>query len=89
MKFSPSILGYPIFGLTPICCNHDALIVQVNYQNQTLLTLPHGSKHIFKNGEFVPLNSYARNLKLTAKAPENQWLEDECLFGMAYFERLC
>ena len=27
------------------------------------------------------------SLKLTANAPENQWLEDEIPFGMAYFQR--
>ena len=29
------------------------------------------------------------SLKLTAKAPENWWLEDEFPFGMTYFQGLC
>ena len=29
------------------------------------------------------------SLKLTAKAPENGWLEDEFPFGKDYFQGLC
>ena len=35
----------------------------------------------------VYYNFNVPSLKLTSKAPENQWLEDELPLGMAYFQR--
>ena len=53
-------------------------------QNQNLETLT----HYYISGMCVALHFILYTLPETI-APENQWLEDEFPFGMAYFQALC
>ena len=38
-----------------------------------------------RNDVLICFDMFLPSLQLTAKAPENQWLEDESPFGILYF----